>query len=76
MKGNKIDTETKKNGNKALITFESDHAVLSNIIVTGIANTFIQESVLNGDSPENVVTKVLETGATVLQNSSSRISVD
>jgi len=75
-KGNTIDTNTKPTGKTPLVSFESDHAVLTNFIVTGIANSFIQEAVLNGDTPENVVNKVLETGATVLQNANSRVTVD
>ena len=50
--------------------------VLTNFIVTGIANKFIQEAALNGDSPENIINKVLETGAMVLQNANSRVTVD
>ena len=75
-KGNTIDTNTKPTGKTPLVSFESDHAVLTNFIVTGVANSFIQEAVLNGDTPENVVNKVLETGATVLQNANSRVTVD
>ncbi len=75
-KGTTIDTNTKPTGKTTLVSFESDHTVLTNFIVTGVASSFIQEAVLGGDAPENVVNKVLETGATVLQNANSRVTVD
>ena len=62
--------------NAIQIEIQSDHILISSLIVTGIASDFIRESVLNGEVAENVLNKVLETGSTVLQNANSRVTVD
>lgn len=76
MKGKNIETETINTKGPAQIEIENDHIVISNFLVTGTASHFIRESVFNGESSENVINKVLETGSTVLQNANSRVTVD
>jgi len=76
VKGKHIETQTQKINKATQIEIQSDHVLISNLIVTGIASDFIRESVLNGEVVENAINKVLETGTTVLQNANSRVTVD
>ena len=55
---------------------QTDHLILDNYIVTGVAFEVIRDAMEKGKNPEEAVAQVLELGASVLQYGSSRTTVE
>jgi len=58
------------------VNLQSDHLILDNFIVTGVAFQVIEDAITKGKDAEESVAQVLELGASVLQYGSSRTTVD